>query len=609
MINRLLFICMLLICQLSTSFSYRFITLKDSYMQIGVMYTDTNHDRHRQMFHSSSTQTTSQEKANQWIASPDYNRIAPKIIPYKPSTAYIPVNIPQQQQQQQRSIDDEEFTLQAFHGLKGDWKRRLPNYKSDWIDGFNRKSLSATIFLYFACLAPTIAFGGIANSITNGQMGVIQFMLSTGASGMIYALFSGQPMTFIGPTGLTLAFMATLYRYTQLHALPFLAVYAWVGLWTSAFLAASSVFNLASLIKYSTRFTDDSFNAVLAMNFIYEAFQSLMSNFLSTTSSAEAALVSGFASLNMALATWLSTKTLVNMNQSTIFNSSIRKFFSDFGATISILLMSAIATLPSIRRFGISFLTLPQVKFSLAGALSSMPKLLSVPWSVRLLAIIPAVLLTMLFYLDHNISIRAVNSFSMKKGEGYHIDLLVLSGIVALQSLTGLPWTCAATVQSLNHVRAMSNSNGPTTSAKPAAKPKTSSTAIVETRVTGFAIHGLILASTALLPVIAKIPLPVISGIFIFLGERMTQTNLFLKRVKDLFHEKTSSSSVKLPAATVGRYVAIQSAALALVWYLKQSKKFSLLFPGCIAMLIMMRWKLLPRWFQPSELAVLDPAI
>ena len=39
-----------------------------------------------------------------------------------------------------------------FSGLIADFRRRLPYYKSDWTDGFRKKSLAAILFLYFACL-------------------------------------------------------------------------------------------------------------------------------------------------------------------------------------------------------------------------------------------------------------------------------------------------------------------------------------------------------------------------------------------------------------------------------------------------------------------------
>lgn len=51
--------------------------------------------------------------------------------------------------------------VKLFEGIVNDFNRRLVHYKSDWTDGITRKSLSASIFLYFACLAPTIAFGAI----------------------------------------------------------------------------------------------------------------------------------------------------------------------------------------------------------------------------------------------------------------------------------------------------------------------------------------------------------------------------------------------------------------------------------------------------------------
>ena len=51
------------------------------------------------------------------------------------------------------SSESAEFVLgKPFSGLIGDFKRRLPHYKSDWTDGFKKKSLAAILFLYFACL-------------------------------------------------------------------------------------------------------------------------------------------------------------------------------------------------------------------------------------------------------------------------------------------------------------------------------------------------------------------------------------------------------------------------------------------------------------------------
>lgn len=46
-------------------------------------------------------------------------------------------------------------------GLKEDLSRKLPFFISDFKDGFQLKTFSSTLFLFFACLAPAVAFGGM----------------------------------------------------------------------------------------------------------------------------------------------------------------------------------------------------------------------------------------------------------------------------------------------------------------------------------------------------------------------------------------------------------------------------------------------------------------
>lgn len=66
-------------------------------------------------------------------------------------------------------------------------RRRSKVYKSDWTDAFKKKRqvLPAIMFLYFACLAPAVSFGTIASEITGGSIGIVEFLLSSGMSGMV----------------------------------------------------------------------------------------------------------------------------------------------------------------------------------------------------------------------------------------------------------------------------------------------------------------------------------------------------------------------------------------------------------------------------------------
>lgn len=57
--------------------------------------------------------------------------------------------------------------------------------------------------------------------------------------------------------------------------------------------------------------------------------------------------------------------------------------------------------------------------------------------------------------------------------------------------------------------------------AVPAAVRSETIESIHETRLTGFCVHALVLGSLALLPQLAKIPMAVVSGIFLYLGRKV----------------------------------------------------------------------------------------
>ena len=67
----------------------------------------------------------------------------------------------------------------------------LPTYLDDWRQGFTVKTVGATLFLYFACLSPVVAFGGVMQVATKGSLGIVETILSRGVCGTIYAILAG----------------------------------------------------------------------------------------------------------------------------------------------------------------------------------------------------------------------------------------------------------------------------------------------------------------------------------------------------------------------------------------------------------------------------------
>jgi hypothetical protein len=74
-----------------------------------------------------------------------------------------------------------------FKTLSEDMRRRKKTYVSDWTDAFDNKRavVPAILFLYFACLAPVVSFGTIATQITEGSIGVVEFLIASGGAGMV----------------------------------------------------------------------------------------------------------------------------------------------------------------------------------------------------------------------------------------------------------------------------------------------------------------------------------------------------------------------------------------------------------------------------------------
>ena len=352
-----------------------------------------------------------------------------------------------------------------------DFNMRKPHYLSDWTDGLKnkRQTIPAILFLYFSCLAPAVSFGTISSQITEGSMGVTEFLLGSGAAGMVsisylmlvykcgksfinpvssthsllptfislqfirfqqaYSVLCGQPMAFIAPTGLTLAFISGLSRFCVLKGLPFLPVYTCVGLWTSVLMFILGMKGSSKFIRYCTRFTDEVFNALLSVNFIYEACSSLRRNFMLAD---PLNLSMPFVSLTMALGTFWTTTKLIAIQSSIYFNDKIRRIIKDFGPVAVIIAFSGLNCLPWFKKFGVPTLAVP-TSFELAGGRRFLVPLLSISAVTRLLCIFPAILLTCLFFMDQNISVRVVNQpeNELKKGSAYNIDMVALALITS----------------------------------------------------------------------------------------------------------------------------------------------------------------------------------
>jgi hypothetical protein len=421
---------------------------------------------------------------------------------------------------------------------------------------------------------------------------------------MAYAVLCGQPMAFIAPTGLTLAFISGLYRFCSVKGIPFFPVYSWVGLWTSFFFILLGLGGSSQWIRFCTRFTDEVFNALLSVNFIYEAVNSLKRNFeLADPTN----LTMPFVSLAMALTTFWTTLKVATFESSKYLSQKLRTIIKDFGPVTVFMLMSVLNQRPWLKKFAVPTLSVAS-KFDLAGGRKFFVDLHGIPLRMKILCSLPAVLLTALFFMDQNISVRVVNNPNnkLKKGSAYNLDMVALGIITGLTSLVGLPWMCGATVQSLSHLKAMTETRFNDATGEPEIVD------VTETRVTGFFVHALLACTLGILPLLGYVPIPVVSGVFLFLGRKLMSGNSFLQRIRDSFVE-TKRLPEDHPIRFIGRkkttiFTLVQLCCLIGLWKFKQNNATAIFFPSVIGFLMFIRSFILPKFFTEDELCDLgDP--
>jgi hypothetical protein len=473
-----------------------------------------------------------------------------------------------------------EWTGRLFGGISDDIRRKAPHYLSDFKDGFNSKVAGTTLFLYFAALANAIAFGALTGLLTGNEIGIIEMLTVTAVGGIIFALFSGQPLTILGGTGPIVIFTGMLYAACQQLEISFLATYAWVGIWSGILLLICAFTDASALMKYFTRFTDEIFAALISIIFIVEAVKDTVKAF----GPEGYGLSSAFLTVLLALGTFVISRNLKGFTNSPYLSTGFRNFLSDFGPAIAIVTMTALAlNFPDVQ------LSNPKVPDAI-GTTSGRPWLVNIfelpTWAI-FAAIGPAILATILLFLDQNITTRIVNSpdYKLRKGGGYHLDLAIVGLIVLVGSFFALPWIVAATVHSMSHVKSLAE----TKVVDLGSTKKEIIVGVRENRLSGLLIHLMIAGSLFLLTYFGYIPMAVLFGLFLFMGLTSLGGNQFFERIMlwitdpKLYPQTPYTKAV--PRNWIHKFTLVQLVCFAVLWLLKASK-FGILFPLMIAALV-----------------------
>uniref|UniRef100_A0A1I8IPH6 Anion exchange protein n=1 Tax=Macrostomum lignano TaxID=282301 RepID=A0A1I8IPH6_9PLAT len=682
-------------------------------------------------------------------------------------------------------------------------------YKSDFLDALHPQTIGSFFFIYFACIAPIITFGGMLSDATNGYLGAMESILSGLICGVSYALFAGQPLTILGSTGPVLVFETIVFKMCDRYHWDYLPFRWWIGMWTALLLLVTVALDLSYLVKYITRFTEESFALLIAVIFVYEALAKLfkissdypvnkywhpkqevivececlpndnltelipvppkMARQLPTYRDGNVT-VANFSAMDyyswdhvlfwrtcpkyggvwvgrgcglfnvpdvfffsclLFIATFFLCYTLKKARASSLFPTFVRRLISDFAVMIAICVVTSVDYIMAVNGKAVNGKAVngkavngkavngqccewqscewtldnavngkavngqccewqscewtldnavngkavnavngkawtldnafngkavngqccewQSCEWTLDNAVNGKaqscsitadplelltvpdlhtPKLLipvsfeptlgytyrgwvvrpfgNNPWFTSLIAIGPALLATILVFLDQQITSVIVNrrENKMRKGAGFHLDLLVVAVCIAINSALGLPWFVAATVLSINHVLSLREESECTA---PGERPVL--LGCRENRVTGLLVFLCIGLSVFISPLLRHIPMPVLYGVFLFMGvaslNGMQLFDRFLLLLQPRKNQPDMACLREVKLWRVHLFTGIQLGCFALLWVVKKISLISIAFPLMVLSLCFAR-KLLDYVFTRNELRLLD---
>lgn len=573
-----------------------------------------------------------------------------------------------------------------INDIKNCYKPRM--YASTLRDGINMQCVASIIFLFFACISPIVTFGGLMGQKTDGHMGTIEMLLAGAICGFGYAIFAGQPLTIIGATGPLLVFESIVFQICDENGMHFMSFRFWIGTWITIILLVIVAFDLSFLVRYITRFTEESFAVLISIIFVYEACSKTIE--ISTSDPMHTGTVrepwlyhchclpfdvtaspgytfSTGLNVNGSSVDWISKldpNCLTNSERIEVSrdcvteeqcrdhgwnlvgdacnDSNITNAIADVFLLSLILFLGTFTLAMTLRMFRTSRFfptvvrgTVADFAVFLSVAIWTLidwaigidtPKL-DVPsefkptrsdrdWVINPLdvtyywlipfALIPALLGTILIFLDQQITAVIVNrkEHKLKKPHGYHLDAFVLALLIMLCSILGLPWFVAATVRSVTHVRSLLKESEVKIPGE-----KTQIVGAREQRITGMCIHLLIGLSTLITAVLRLIPMPVLYGVFLYMGITSLPGVQFYDRLLIvLMPVKYQPDNIYLRHVKLLRvhlFTLIQFVCFVVMWVIKSIKETSITFPVMLIALMGVR-KLMDFIFSPIEMYWLD---
>ncbi|EUC29411.1 hypothetical protein COCCADRAFT_106586 [Bipolaris zeicola 26-R-13] len=494
-----------------------------------------------------------------------------------------------------------------------DVRRRAPFYWSDWKDAWDYRVVPATVYMYFANILPALAFSLDMFEKTKQSFGVNEVLLASVLGSVVFSLAAAQPLVIVGVTGPITVFNYTVYDIIVPRGTNYFAFMAWIGIWSLIFHWILAVTNSCNGLRYVTRFSCDIFGFYVAFIYLQKGIQVLTRQWAVDDASA-------YLSIVIALLVTAVAYLCGVIGQSALLQRHVRKFIEDYGTPLTVVFFTGFVHIGKMA--GIELLKLPTSKaFFPTTDRGWFIHFWDISVGDVFLAIPFAILLTILFWFDHNVSslIAQGTEFPLRKPAGFHWDLFLLGLTTGVAGLLGIPFPNGLIPQAPFHTTSLcvtrTLSTGDQSDDDDEANKGHTRTVVdhvVEQRVSNLA-QGLLTLGTMtgpLLIVLHLIPQAVLAGLFFVMGIQALEANgltlklLFLARDRHLTPKSEPLLRIQR-RWVIWTFVALELIGFGATFAITQTIA-AIGFPVFIFLYIPMRTWLMPRFLTPEELAILD---
>ncbi|KAL4877519.1 HCO3 transporter family protein [Aspergillus karnatakaensis] len=515
--------------------------------------------------------------------------------------------------------------LRPFRLIKQDILNFRRRYVSDWTI-FNQLVFASAVYVFFTNLLPGITFASDLYNLTGKTYGAIEVVFSTGLCGVIFSLFSIQPLTILGVTGPFAVLAENLFELcTNDFNVPFLPFMAWSlihAAWLHYVLAIINAHDWT--MRYVTTFTTEIFSLLNSIIYFHKAIQELERAHRSLSFAAFLYAIIGAVG-TMLLAIFLSTAE----SWKPLFHRHIRTGLAEYAAAISIILFIGLPHVGELAH--LDKMTLPiseSFRPTSPDRTGFIVEFWELPVNWVFAAIIPGIIITVLFFFDHEVSsiICTIDRYGTRKPGGFAWDIVLLGTTTALCGILGIPPANGLLPQAPLHSESLMHSEKEQRTIVVDGEEKIEIyevKRVYEQRWSAFLHAGTILCfvSPPFMKVLGLTPTSVLAGLFLFMGEQSLAVNPILYR---FFYLLTPPSELPpLPASLakpnpnpsdppsspsyipVHIYTVLQITTTIIIFIVTLTRAAPA-FPLLIVALVPFRLTLMKRWWPREVLRFVD---